>query len=180
MHKVLTPIRTCYLGKLLFLGFRRGNQFGPTPLFCEGRIDALYSTLEDIELFIESRRRRGTSWEAIDVPTVVIEADDGPKLLLVGDGWGSDTLKHFRPQLPPQHKFGHLARALMAQLPKEGWALQCSRSIPVATFPFGLNRSVSGPRLTWERDWWISDPTSAIQLVSAICLWLAQKPETPS
>lgn len=179
LHEVTSPVRRCYLSKLYFLGFRRGNMFGPTALFTEGSIESLYFTLDAIERYVEPRRRRGTYWEAIDVPTVVIETDHAPKLLLVGDGWGGDTLEHFQPRLPPQHKFGHLARAIMAQLPKEGWALQCTHSMPVARFPFGRNRSVSGARLTWRREWWITDPTSAIRLASKICLWLAEKPEDP-
>lgn len=173
LHEIDAPVSKCYLGKLYFLGFRRGNMFGPTALFTEGSIDSLYLTLKATEPYIEPRKRRGTSWEAIDVPTVVVASDDAPKLLLVGHGWGGDTLEHFEPQLPPKRKFGHLARALMAQLPKAGWALQCKHAIPIATFPFACNRRFRGQ---WFADWWVTDPKSAIRLVSTICLWLAEKP----
>jgi hypothetical protein len=176
LHSVTSPVARCYLGKLYFLGFRRGNRYGPTALYHEGKIEALYLTLSDVERFVEPRRKKGTYWEALDVPTVVIESEDSQRLLLVGDGWGGDTLANFQPQLPPQRQFGHLAKALMSQLPKEGWALRSGRQVPVASFPFVRNRSVSGPTLSWRREWWITDPKSAIRLVGAICLWLAEKP----
>src|SRR4051812_14713277 len=97
LHEITSPLRRCYLGKLFYLGFRRGNMFGPTALFTQGSIDSLYFTFEAIEQHIAPQRRQGRHWEAIDVPVVVIESDAAPKLLLVGDGWGSDTLKNFQP-----------------------------------------------------------------------------------
>ena len=176
LHDISSPVTTCFLGKLYYLGFRRSNRFGPTTLFTEGDVDSLYYSLQAVERNVEPRRTRGTYWEAIEVPTVVIEANGAPRLLIVGDGWGGDTLERFHPKLPPKRTFGNLARALMAQLPKDGWALQTRHPMQIASFPFARNRSVPGARLSWRHEWWITDPKSAIRLVATICLWLAEKP----
>jgi hypothetical protein len=178
LHSIKAPVGRCYLGKLYYLGFGRLNQFGPSRTFTQGDINSLYLDLNGAMKYIEPRRKQGRYWMAIDVPVVVIEAEDAPKLLIVGNGWGHDTLLRFRPKLPPQRKFGLLARSLMSQLPKDVWALQSQRNIPQPTFPFRLNQSVSrSGKLDWYSEWWINDPKSAINLLATLLLWLSGRDE---
>lgn len=189
LHSNPSAVSTCYLGKLYYLGYGRSNRFGPSRLFTSGAIASLYPSLDTAAHAIEPQRTRGTYWWVIEVPTVVIEPSRGPQLLLVGDGWSSDTLQTFAPALPTRKQrlndepirrpFGELAKALMQQLPKEGWALQFADKLPLATFPFVRNRSVPGQTLRWRQEKWITAPKSAIRLVSTVCHWLAEEPNVP-
>jgi hypothetical protein len=171
-----SPVRRCYLGKLYYLGARRANGYGPTALFVFGSIDPLHLTLSDAAEFIEPLRRQGRFWEAIDVPAVVLESDEPTKLIIVGEGYGHDTLQRLVPSLPEERHFGALAKTLMTNLPKEVWAIETEENVSVATFPFGRNRGVrlNTGELFWAPEWWFNDAQSAVRIVSTICLWLAE------